>query len=126
MIFLTLKEAKGRKYQEIFGIIKDTIRDLYQKHRYLLTADKLAPDQKRKFQSILDEKATKKDYKSSLYHLSQYLYQYTGKKVYILLDEYDTPINAAYVHGYYEDCRSFLAAMLGKWHLKGIITWQKV
>ena len=52
-------------------------------------------------------------YESSLHFLSRLLYQHTGKKVYILLDEYDTPMNDAYLHGRYEACRSFLAALFG-------------
>ena len=62
----------------------------------------------------MNEAASKTDYEKSLKFLSKLLYQHTGKKVYILLDEYDTPINDAYLHGCYETCRSFLAAMFGK------------
>jgi len=99
VIFLTLKEAKGKTYEKILGVIKNKIRALYQTHLYLLSSDRLFPSQKKDFQEIVDKAAKDDDYESSLHALSQYLYQHTGKKVYILLDEYDTPINDAYVHG---------------------------
>ncbi len=114
VIFLTLKEAKGKSFEEIYGSIKTAIRDLYQVHRYLLSSDKLFSDQKEDFQKILNRQANEDDYKASLNSLSRYLFQHTGKEAYILLDEYDTPINDAYVHGCYEECRSFLASMFGK------------
>ena len=114
VIFLTLKEAKGKDFEEMYGVIKNSIRDLYETHHYLLLSDVVFSNQKNLFEKFLNEEATKENYKASLHFLSQLLYQHTGKKVYILLDEYDTPIHDAYVHDYYEACRSFLAAMLGK------------
>lgn len=114
VIFLTLKDAKGDNYQEILGEIKSTIRDVYRAHSYLLSSNKLLPDQKKDFQDILNKATKDEDYKYSLHALSQCIYQHTGKKVYILLDEYDTPINDAYVHGCYEACRKFLAGLFGK------------
>ena len=63
---------------------------------------------------MLNKTAMQAEYESSLQFLSRLLYEHTGKKVYILLDEYDTPINKAYVHECYEACRSFLAAMFGQ------------
>ncbi len=88
VIFLTLKEAKGKNFEEIYGNIKTAITDLYHLHRYLQSSNKLYPDQKNKFQKILNEQADEKDYKTSLHFLSQLLYDHTGKKAYILLDEY--------------------------------------
>ena len=47
-----------------------------------------------------------------LYQLSDYLCRYYGKKVIILLDEYDTPMQEAYVHGYWEKLVSFSESVL--------------
>ena len=113
VIFLTLKEAKGKSFEEIFARIKDIITETFQCHRYLFDTN-LTEEDSIKFKKILNEAASKTDYEKSLKFLSKLLYQHTGKKVYILLDEYNTPINDAYLHGCYETCRSFLAAMFGK------------
>ena len=43
------------------------------------------------------------DAELSIYQVSKFLYQYYGKKVIILLDEYDTPMQEAYIEGYWEE-----------------------
>ena len=47
----------------------------------------------------------------SLYQLSDYLYRYYGKKVIILLDEYDTPMQEAYVNGFWDELASFTRSL---------------
>ena len=113
VIFLTLKEIKGRNFEEFFERFQEVIKELFQVHRYLLDTNISAEDQSI-FKKVLNKEATRTDYEAALNNLSRLLYQHTGKKVYILLDEYDTPVHDAYVNGYYEDLRSFLAAMFGK------------
>lgn len=113
VIFLTLKEVKGRSFEQLFERFQEVIKQLFQEHRYLLDTDLSAEDETI-FKKILNKEASRADYETALKNLSRLLYQHTGKKVYILLDEYDTPVHDAYVNGYYEDLRSFLAAMFGK------------
>ena len=93
--------------------MKSVITETFQRHRYLFDTN-LTEEDRVKFKKILNESASKNDYEKSLKFLSKLLYQHTGKKVYILLDEYDTPINYAYLHGCYAPCRSFLAGMFGQ------------
>ena len=113
VIFLTLKEAKGMNFKVFFERMKDIITEVFECHRYLFDTN-LSEENRIEFKKILNKTASQTDYEKSLKLLSKLLYQHTGKKIYILLDEYDTPIHDAYVHDYYEACRSFLAAMLGK------------
>ena len=114
VIFLTLKRVKGDNFEKAFEEIKEEITKLFEAHDFLLKSDKVSVTQKERFQLYIRQDANEAKYKSSLAFLSRLLYQHTGKKVYILLDEYDTPINDAYINGYYEDCRKFLAGMLGE------------
>ena len=113
VIFLTLKEVKGKNFEEFFERMKSIITEVFQCHRYLFDTN-LSEEDKIKFKRILDETASQTDYEKSLKFLSKLLYQHTGEKVYILLDEYDTPINDAYVNECYEPCRAFLASMFCK------------
>ncbi len=80
VIFLTLKEVKGKSFKEIFERVKQVIGDLFQTHRYLLTEGHLAEENRIKFKNILNETATQAVYESSLHLLSKLLYQHTGKK----------------------------------------------
>ena len=110
-IYISLKAIRGKNFDEAYGMIKEKISKLYTKHRYLIQSDKIYDDQKRRMQQYIDEEAGLAHYKTSLKYLSNLLYQFSGKKVYILLDEYDSPLNEAYINGYYSDMRRFMASL---------------
>ncbi len=79
---------------------------MYHKNHYLLDLGVLNEDEKKDFAGISDDM---EDYKASgsIRALSHYLSRYYGKPVIILLDEYDTPMQEAYVNGYWEELVSF-------------------
>ncbi len=114
VIFLTLKEVRGKNFEEAYARLKRMIATLFDQHQYLLASDKMEENNKEIFRKILWEKATQAYYESSLQFLSHMLFQYTGKKVMLLLDEYDTPLHDAHVHGYYEEMRSLIATLFNK------------
>ncbi|WP_341752931.1 MULTISPECIES: AAA family ATPase [unclassified Candidatus Tisiphia] len=102
VILLNLKDVKGSSYQEIELSIKDQIIELFASHHYLnhhVTEDTelLNNAQKEKLRRYFDGKLEKNDLKDSLRVLSEVLYKHFGQKVYILIDEYDTPINSSYI-----------------------------
>lgn len=71
----------------------------YEKASFLLDSEALSDTEKMYFKRMrLD--MSEKDAPMALYNLSDFLYRYYGKKVIILLDEYDTPMQEAYVDGY--------------------------
>ena len=111
VIFLTLKQVRGRDFEELFARLQEVIKDLFHVHRYLLDVNISAEDEVM-FEHILQQRATKTEYENALKNLSRLLYEHRGQKVCILLDEYDTPMQDAYVHGYYEACRDFFGAFL--------------
>ena len=112
VIFLTLKEAKGENFQETFETMQEIIFEVYDAHKHLLPT--LDESDCAVFKKILHKKANQAEYQSSLKFLSKLLYQHTGKKVYIFLDEYDTPINHAYINGYFKECVDFFVQLFGK------------
>ena len=75
---------------------------LYNKNDYLLDSDCLNGDEKESFRKVSVEM---EDYLATgaLNAMSDYLSRFCGKKVIILLDEYDTPMQEAYVHGYWRE-----------------------
>lgn len=123
------KEEKYRSMQGTFPVIalsfadiKETnfanarekicwiIRNLYDKYDFLLDAGCLKESEMEFFREI---SPTMSDPKASysLKSLSLYLSRYYGKKVIILLDEYDTPMQEAYVHGYWEELSAFIKSL---------------
>ncbi len=114
VIFLTLKEVRGKNFEEAYARLKGMIATLFDQHQYLLASDKMEEHNKEIFRKILAKSACQEEYESSLRFLSHMLFQHTGKKVMLLLDEYDTPLHDAHVHGYYEEMRSLIATLFNK------------
>lgn len=98
------------------------IKELYNQHLFLLDGSLLSDDEKEHFHSI---SANMEDYtaSASIKALSNYLSRYYGKKVIILLDEYDTPMQEAYVNGYWKEIVGFteeeVFAALEEYELSG-------
>ncbi len=114
VIFLTLKEVRGKNFEEAYALLQNVIKKLYNTHYYLLDAKQIKEHQKVDFKKYLDQTASQASYKDALLYLSELLYQAHGKKVMLLLDEYDTPLHDAHVHGYYEEMRSLIATLFNK------------
>ncbi len=102
VISINFKDVKGSNYQEIESGIRNQIIQLFANHYYLkryLRQDigLLDSAQKAKLERYFTEELTKEDLKYSLKFLSELLFMHFGQKVYILIDEYDTPINSSYI-----------------------------
>ncbi|MEO1301192.1 MAG: AAA family ATPase [Bacteroidota bacterium] len=102
VISIGFKDVTGSSYEEIETKIKRQISRLYIKHRYIkkYLSDKetlLEDEQKEKLHRYYTGKLSQEDVEEGLYFLSELLSQHFGKDVYILMDEYDTPINSAFI-----------------------------
>lgn len=111
VISLTFSSIKERNYQDAKKKICATIQMLYQKYRFLIDEEVLSRQEKEEF---LRFSADTPEYEASLTlkKLSAYLNRYYGKNVIILLDEYDTPMQEAYVKGYWQDLADFIRNLL--------------
>lgn len=111
VIPLSFSNIKETTYLETKYKICKTIQLLYRRYDFLLEGELLSDSEKADFNSIAADMA---DYEASLslLQLSEYLYRYYGKKVIILLDEYDTPLQEAYVNGYWQDLSAFMRNFL--------------
>ncbi|EER22564.1 MULTISPECIES: AAA family ATPase [spotted fever group] len=102
VISINFKDVKGSNYQEIESGIRNQIIKLFVNHRYLKThiteeTNLLDDVQKEKLYRYFTGKLDKEDLKDSLAFVSELLYKHFNQKVYILIDEYDTPINSSYL-----------------------------
>ncbi|MDM8516789.1 AAA family ATPase [Desulfobacterales bacterium HSG16] len=128
VIFMTLKDLKHTNWKECFQNLKTIVYDEYARHRYLLDGDMLFPEEKTRFQKILNGRSGMADCANSLKYLSKFLHRYHNSPVIILIDEYDTPIHAGYNNGYYEKIVGFIRNFLSgglkdNSHLfKGVLT----
>ncbi len=110
VISLSFGNIKELDYPTARQKICQMLEDLYMDHSYLLSNSVLEEGEKEFFRRITlgmdDVSAT-----LAIHHLSKYLYRYYGKRVLILLDEYDTPMQEAYINGYWEELVGFTRSM---------------
>lgn len=110
VISLSFANIKEDNYEVTKNKIYHIIVKLYEKYRFLIDEDFLKGTEIEFFNSVSmgmdDTTAT-----LALHELSDYLYRYYGKKVIILLDEYDTPMQEAYINGFWEQLVAFTRSM---------------
>lgn len=106
VISLSFANIKEKNYPTARKKICQLIVNSYEQHAYLLNSDRLS-NYDREFIQRISIEMEDADATFALYQLSSYLFKYYGKKVIILLDEYDTPMQEAYVDGYWEELASF-------------------
>ena len=107
VIALSFAGVKETSYVNVRKKICQYIKNQYNRFEFLLESDCLNDDEKERYGLV---SAEMEDYiaSDSLKCLSDYLTRYYGKKAIILLDEYDTPLQEAYVGGYWEELVSFI------------------
>lgn len=110
VINLSFANVKESSFEATKERINQILVNLYSKYEYLLNSEVLTSKDKEFFNCIAkDMKET--DATMAIHNLSDYLCRYYGKKVIILLDEYDTPMQEAYVHGFWEELVGFTRSM---------------
>lgn len=110
VISLSFANVKEREYQKTSYRIRRLLMKLYEKYSFLLESSVLSEAEKKYYRSMASD-MSEEDAGLALYQLSDYLYRYYGKKVIILLDEYDTPMQEAYVDGYWDDLVAFTRSL---------------
>ena len=106
VISLSFANVKEKTYEGTKERICQLLAELYAKNNFLLESDLLTDADKQFFKDIkMDMPEVVATF--SLHKLAGFLSKYYGKKVIILLDEYDTPMQEAYVDGYWEELVAF-------------------
>ena len=111
VIFLSFASINLNSFSGFYRQMQSIIGEAYRKKDYLLESDVLNEAEKKKFRKIRDEEAWEETYIESLRLLSDYLYRFHGKKPIILLDEYDTPMQEAYLSGYWDNMTAFIRGL---------------
>lgn len=128
VISISLKSAKQGDFDMAYKCLADDIYREFVRHRYVLQGDKLLSIEKERYENLMNRKADMDEVAKSFAFLSECLAKYHGKNVFILIDEYDVPLENAYFEGFYDDMikfiRSFFESALktNPYLEKGIIT----
>ncbi|MBP3609771.1 MAG: AAA family ATPase [Lachnospiraceae bacterium] len=111
VISLSFARVKEGNYTDTRAKICEILRNLYIRFSFVKDSEVLTDADRDYYNRMLAAEISNSDATSALYQLSDYLCRYYGKKVIILLDEYDTPMQEAFVHGYWEELVSFTRSM---------------
>lgn len=111
VIKLSLKSAKQPSYEMAYKSLKGEIAKEFSRHNYLLCGEWLNDDEKERFRLIEGEKEEDIVYAKALDFLSACLEKYHNKKVIILIDEYDVPLENAYFQGFYDKMVAFIRSL---------------
>ena len=112
VISFSFKDIKELKWESCIYKIKTLLSQEYQKNIFLLESGVLNELEKEMFKKTSLRRASQEDYENSLGKLIEYLYRYYNKKVILLIDEYDMPIQAGYMNKYYDEIVGFMRNFL--------------
>ena len=112
VVFLSLKNVDGIHFSDAYQQLVYEISLLYQQHDNLLKSTALSDRDKFLFKQLQERQAGKTDIMRSLQFLTRLLEQHYGKKVILLIDEYDVPIAKANSHGYYNEMMDVIKGLM--------------
>lgn len=115
-IFLSFKDVKARTFADALAGIQTRIVEAFREHRSLLDSGALDETMALVFRRMLSGAPSKQELQDSLWMLSRALFEHHKARVVILIDEYDTPIQSGYMHGFFDEVvlffRNFFSAAL--------------
>jgi hypothetical protein len=111
VVFLTLKSIKETTYKDALSKIKVIIQDLYDDNKFIRS--KLDKEQTEQFNKYLTGNISPEELGESLKVLSKMHFRHSKQRCYLLIDEYDTPLNKAYENGYIKEMSLFMSNLLG-------------
>ncbi len=109
VLYISFKDIKNLSWEECYNKTRDLIADKYRENQELI--EKMDMFEKEDFINIASGKADKSKYETSLKFLCELLYKYYGVKPIVLIDEYDQPIIASHINGYFKEGMNFYRNM---------------
>ena len=112
VIFVSFREITQDSFPKMMKKFAYVIAREFKRHKALLEGDALDPDEKEVFQALSVRQGSEVDLGSSLEFLVRMLHKYHKKKVIVLLDEYDVPVQTAWISGFYDKLIPFHRELL--------------
>lgn len=112
VIFISFRTITDTTFESMLNQFRYVIAQEFKRHSYLLTSDKLDSDEKKRFLRISGQHSTEVDLGNSLEFLARLLFNHHQKKVIILIDEYDVPVQTAFIYDFYDKIIPFVKKLL--------------
>lgn len=110
VINLSFKSGKQPTWELAYGCLVEEISKEFVRHSAILDTLK-TEEYRRRYNDIMNLRGSRQDYVTSIRFLSDCLYQHTGQKVIILIDEYDVPLENSYFAGFYDEMAGFIRSV---------------
>lgn len=112
-IYITLKDVRGSNLEEMMLLFQTELIELFIEHAKILKSEKIFDVEKEMFNTILNLKANKVQLQGAVKLLSRMLYREYENPVMLFLDEYDVPLQNAYVQGFFDEAIEFFRTFYG-------------
>ena len=109
VIHLSFKSVEGDSFDDAFNALVDAVYPIFQGYRFIQPE---AEEEANRFKEICKGRISASEMRRSLFLLAKLLYEHYGKRVIILIDEYDVPLSKAEQNGYYNQMLDIIRAML--------------
>lgn len=113
VLFLTLKDVEGNRFEDAYDMLQYTISSLCIEHAYLGNSDRVDSTDQDCFALLKGRKGRMPDVRGALFSLTRMMRDHYGKKVILLIDEYDVPLAKASDNGYYAEMLNVIKTFLG-------------
>ena len=110
VINLTFKDAKQPDFELAYDAIRRQVANEFLRHKFILQDDRLV-EEKEEYLNIMRRKADRGSYNQSITFLSRCLEKYYERKVIILIDEYDVPLENAFTEKFYNEMIGFIRTL---------------
>ena len=110
VIFLSFANVKATTYKEMLFMMTKVFADLYEKNSYLLSGNLLSENEQNYYRNI-KLGMTAEMAVGAIHSMAGFMQRYYNQKVIIILDEYDTPMQDAWISGYWEETVSFFSGL---------------
>ena len=108
VIFITLKDMKAANIEQQVDKFRILIQDVVNRYYVLMKSSYLNEIEKKELMKLLEKASSLGELEEALKKVSQCLMKHYGKKAIILIDEYDVPLQSAFIHNYYDEMTMFL------------------
>ena len=111
VIFMTLKDMKSLNMENQKEQFASLIHDILNRNQELLVSNKLSVINQKRIHALINDQLTDTQLENALFYISECLEEHYGKKVILLIDEYDVPLQSAYSNGYYDKMVNFIGGV---------------
>ena len=112
VITITLKDVIQHSFKEALGALASKVSIMARQCAWVFEQIQWRESDRKKCDLLIDGSATTEELATSIAFLSTVLHDATGRNVIILIDEYDVPLQSAFLHGYYDEMLTFLRTMM--------------